>query len=129
MVFCLRSDITAAGDSYATLASADPILNVTSLRWGAEAYAPLGDQKNPYVSPVYGDYSKAFPPTLIQVGTREIFLSNAVRQYQAIRGGGHEAVLDVYEGYAACISGADTAGARNARRDCACGGVLQNQPQ
>lgn len=27
-----------------------------------------------------------------------MFLSNAVRQYQAVHGGGHEAVLDVYEG-------------------------------
>ena len=47
---------------------------------------------------IYGDYTKAFPPTLIQAGTREIFLSHAVRQYQAIRAGGHEAILDMYEG-------------------------------
>jgi monoterpene epsilon-lactone hydrolase len=92
------SDITATGDSYTTLAGADPILNGTMLKWAAEIYAPLADRKNPYVSPVYGDYAKPFPPTLIQVGTREIFLSNAVREYQAIRSGGHLAVLDVYEG-------------------------------
>jgi len=92
------SDITPTGDTITTLASADPLLTSTSLAWGADLYAAPEDQKNPYVSPVYGDYTKAFPPTLIQVGTREIFLSHAVREYQAIRGGGHEAVLDVYEG-------------------------------
>ena len=92
------SDIMDIGDSYDTLAGVDPVLDLNSSRWNAYAYADADDQKNPYVSPVYGDYSKAFPPTLIQGGTREMFLSNAVREYQAIRGGGHEAVLDLYEG-------------------------------
>ncbi|WP_051376992.1 alpha/beta hydrolase fold domain-containing protein [Agrobacterium tumefaciens] len=92
------SDISGAGDSYETLAHADPVLKAEMLAWGADAYADPDDQKNPYVSPVYGDYVKPFPPTLIQGGTREIFLSNFVRHYQAIRGGGHEAVLDLYEG-------------------------------
>ncbi len=92
------SDITANGDTYQTLSGLDPTLDVESLSWSADAYADPKEQKNPYISPVYGDYSKAFPPTLIQGGTREIFLSNFVREYQAIRGGGHEAVLDLYEG-------------------------------
>lgn len=92
------SDITATGDTYQTLSGLDPTLDVESLSWSAAAYADPRDQKNPYVSPVYGDYTKAFPPTLIQGGTREIFLSNFVREYQAIRAGGHEAVLDLYEG-------------------------------
>ena len=92
------SDIADQGDSYDTIASVDPVLDLTSSRWNAKAYADPADWKNPYVSPVYGDYAKAFPPTLIQGGTREMFLSNFVRQYQAIRAGGHEAVLDLYEG-------------------------------
>lgn len=41
---------------------------------------------------------KAFPSTLIQVGTREILLSAAVRDCMAICGGGHDAILDLYEG-------------------------------
>lgn len=92
------SDITATGETITTLAAAEPLLTSESLAWGADLYADPADQKNPYVSPVYGDYTKAYPPTLIQVGTREIFLSHAVRHYQAIRSGGQEAVLDVYEG-------------------------------
>jgi acetyl esterase/lipase len=92
------SDITATGDTYLTLSGLDPSLDVESLSWSADAYADPKDQKIPYVSPVYGDYTKAFPPTLIQGGTREIFLSNFVRLYQVIRGGGREAVLDLYEG-------------------------------
>ena len=91
-------DITQQGDSYQTLSGVDPVLDLDSSAWGANAYADPQDQKNPYVSAVYGDYAKAFPPTLIQGGTREMLLSNFVREYQAIRGGGHEAVLDLYEG-------------------------------
>jgi monoterpene epsilon-lactone hydrolase len=92
------ADITPTGDTITTLAAAEPLLTSETLAWGADLYADPKDQKNPYVSPVYGDYTRPFPPTLIQIGTREIFLSHAVRQYQAIRGGGHEAVLDAYEG-------------------------------
>ena len=92
------SDLTYTGDSFLTLSGVDPVLDLDSSRWGADAYADPKDQKNPYVSPIYGDYAKAFPPTLIQGGTREMLLSNFVREYQAIRGGGHEAVLDLYEG-------------------------------
>jgi monoterpene epsilon-lactone hydrolase len=92
------SDISGRGDTYQTLSPMDPLLNPATLKAAADAYAAPKDQRNPYVSPVYGDFSKPFPPTLIQCGTREIFLSNCVRLYQAIRAGGHEAVLDVYEG-------------------------------
>ena len=92
------ADISGAGDTSTTLAPVDPVLAPDTSSWSREAYAAEADQKNPYVSPVYGDYTQAFPPTLIQAGTREMLLSGAVREYQAIRRGGHEAVLDVYEG-------------------------------
>ena len=92
------ADLSGAGDTSTTLAPFDPVLQPQTSSWSREAYALPADQKNPYVSPVYGDYSQAFPPTLIQAGTREMLLSSSVREYQAIRGGGHEAVLDVYEG-------------------------------
>ena len=93
------SDITDTGDTYATLQDADPALYYPgNLKNCADAYADPADQKNPYVSPVYGDYTKGFPPTLIQVGTKEIFLSNAVRQYQAMDQAGIPVKLDPYEG-------------------------------
>lgn len=56
------------------------------------------DQKHPYVPPVYGDDSQGFPPTLFQAGTKEIFLSNAVRQYQVLDQAGIPVKLDLYEG-------------------------------
>jgi monoterpene epsilon-lactone hydrolase len=93
------SDITETGDTYMTLKRADPLLNYKLLlKKATEAYADPRDQKNPYVSPVYGDYTKGFPPTLIQAGTKDIFLSNCVREYRAIDSAGGTAVLDIYEG-------------------------------
>jgi epsilon-lactone hydrolase len=92
------SDVTGRGDSYMTLAAFDPVLCYEDLKICAAAYAAPEDQRHPYVSPVYGDYSKPFPPTLIQGGTRELLLSDFVRLYQAIRSGGNQATLDLYEG-------------------------------
>lgn len=93
------SDITETGDTYVTLRNAEPTyLYATILKPAADAYADPKDQKHPYVSPVYGDYTKGFPPTLIQGGTKEIFLSNFVRQYQALDAAGQTVKLDIYEG-------------------------------
>ena len=92
------SDITAAGDTQTTLAAADPMLREADLRPSADAYADPRNQKNPTVSPVYGNYAPGFPPTLIQGGTREILLSGFVRQYRAIVDAGGTAQLDLYEG-------------------------------
>ena len=91
------SDVTAAGDTYATLKDAD-FLSFTELSAGALAYASAADQTNPYVSPVYGDYAKGYPPTLIQGGTREILLSGFIRHYQAIDNADQVVKLDLYEG-------------------------------
>jgi acetyl esterase/lipase len=93
------ADITNRGDSAITLKSFDPFYVYDKhLKHAADAYADPADQKHPYVSPVYGDYSKGVPPTLIQGGTRELFLSHCVRLYRAIDDAGGTAVLDLYEG-------------------------------
>lgn len=94
------TDVTETGDTYITLRDAEP-----SYRYDrhigklAAAYAAPADQRHPWVSPVYGDFAKPWPPTLIQGGTRELFVSNFVRLYQGIEtGGGGRATLDLYEG-------------------------------
>ena len=93
------SDITDTGDSYVTLKHAEPAyLYDKALKPSADAYADPKDQKHPYVSPVYGDYTKGYPPTLIQGGTKEIFLSNFIRHYQALDTAGQTVKLDLYEG-------------------------------
>lgn len=93
------ADITETGDTYATLKDVEPSYTYARLLGpAAAAYANPADQKHPYVSPVYGDFSRGFPPTLIQGGTREIFLSNFVRLYRALDDAGQAVTLDLYEG-------------------------------
>jgi len=93
------SDITETGDTYTTLKDAEPTYTYeTVLAPSADAYADKKDQKHPYVSPVYADYSKGFPPVMIQGGTKEIFLSNFIRHYQALDTAGQTVKLDLYEG-------------------------------
>ena len=92
------TDVTGVGDTYFTLRNADPFLTNDSERKMAGAYASPADQKNPYVSPVYGNFSHGFPPTLIQGGTKEMLLSDFIRLYQALDQAGIPVKLDIYEG-------------------------------
>ena len=92
-------DVTRTGDTEFTLAHAEPnyLYEKHSIK-AAGAYAFPKDQKHPYASPVYGDFSKGFPPTLIQGGTKEILLSGFIRLYQALDTAGVAVKLDIYEG-------------------------------
>lgn len=93
------ADITETGETYHTLRHAEPAYTYDRLLGpAAAAYADPEHHKHPYVSPVYGDFSKGFSPTLIQGGAREIFLSNFVRLYRSLDAAGCAAVLDLYEG-------------------------------
>jgi epsilon-lactone hydrolase len=93
------TDVTLSGDSYYRLNSTDPFQPSTSLLNSmANAYANSSEQKNRYVSPVYGNFSKGFSPTLIQGGTSEFMLSDFVRLYQALDKVGIPVKLDIYEG-------------------------------
>jgi monoterpene epsilon-lactone hydrolase len=92
-------DITRTGDTEFTLQKAEPdYLYEQHSKNAAGAYADPKDQKHPYASPVYGDFSKGFPPTLIQGGTKEILLSGFIRLYQALDTAGQTVKLDIYEG-------------------------------
>ncbi|MGA7369285.1 MAG: alpha/beta hydrolase [Nitrososphaeraceae archaeon] len=92
------TDVTGIGDTYFTLGNADPLITNDSERNMAAAYADPPDQKHPYVSPVYGNFSSGFPPTLIQGGTKEMLLSDFVRLYQALDQASIPVKLDIYEG-------------------------------
>jgi epsilon-lactone hydrolase len=93
------ADLTDTGDSYKTNEWVDNIL-VTWNGWlgdAARLYAGSHDLKEPYLSPIYGDFH-GFPPTILTTGTRDLFLSNTVRTHRKLRRAGVEADLNVYEG-------------------------------
>lgn len=93
------ADLTDRGDTAVTLKDADPILSYDlMLKNSALAYANGLDLKDPRVSPIYGEFGKGFPPTLIQEGTRTTFLSTSVRLYRKLDEAGLKPVIDMYEG-------------------------------
>jgi acetyl esterase/lipase len=93
-------DLNLNGDTETTLRDADPALDFALNKAFLAAYAAPEDVNNPYASPIYGDFKKGYPPLLIQAGTKELVLSDAVRLYQAVKTSGGVAELDVYEGMA-----------------------------
>jgi acetyl esterase/lipase len=90
-----QCDLTESGDTFDVLEGVDVVL-VRRLRETIALYAAGHDLAHPYLSPLFGDVSH-FPPTLIQSGTRDLFLSNSVRMHRALRAAGVEAELHVWE--------------------------------
>jgi acetyl esterase/lipase len=89
-------DLTRAGDTHRTNFGVDTVL--TNNEGGPlMLYIGAGDPKDPYLSPVYGDFSPGFPPTLLASGTRDVLLSDTVRMHRALRRVGVRAELHVLE--------------------------------
>ncbi len=91
-----EADLTESGDSFATILGIDPVLT-ESLAPSIALYAAGHDLTDPYLSPLFGDLAPPFPPTLLQAGTRDLFLSNAVRMHRKLRANGVDAELHVFE--------------------------------
>jgi len=70
-------DLTCSGTSYATKAATDPIVTRDGVETLAQAYAGTGDRKAPLVSPLYADLRR-LPPLLVQVGSEEVLLDDAL---------------------------------------------------
>jgi acetyl esterase/lipase len=88
-------DLTESGDSFQTNLGVDPILR--SLMPVNLLYADGHDLAHPYLSPLFGDFTKGFPPTLLTTGTRDLYLSNTVLLHRALRSAGVNAELHVLE--------------------------------
>ena len=89
-------DLTESGDTFNTLLGVDTALT-SRLMPANLLYAAGHDLSDPYVSPLFGDFSKGFPPTTLHSGTRDLFLSNTVRMHRALRAADIPAELHVFE--------------------------------
>jgi acetyl esterase/lipase len=94
-LFTPEIDLTESGDSFDTNAGVDYVL-VDRLTDSIALYAGDHDLTHPYLSPIFGDVT-GFPPTFVQAGTRDLFLSNAVRFHRKLRDAGVDAELHVWE--------------------------------
>ncbi len=92
------ADITCLGDSFTTLSDFDPILRVKDYLEVAATLAAGSKVGDATLSMIRGTYPPGFPPSLIQVGSREIFLNQAALTYQRMREFGVDAEWELYDG-------------------------------
>jgi epsilon-lactone hydrolase len=73
------ADLTLSGETILENQAIDPILTPEGLRLRVPDYVGRADASDPpQISPIFGDLS-GLPPLLIQVGSHEILLSDALR--------------------------------------------------
>jgi epsilon-lactone hydrolase len=72
------ADLTAAGQSITAKADVDPVITADAVRVRSRDYLGSADPRDPAVSPVYGSLA-GLPPLLIQAGSHEILLDDAIR--------------------------------------------------
>ncbi len=71
------ADLAGTGDSLKTKAEADPVITADAVRVRARDYLGGADACDPAVSPVFASLA-GLPPLLIQAGSHEILLDDAV---------------------------------------------------
>lgn len=115
VVFSPWADLTLSGDSLTGKADVDPSLTAKGLQIRARDYLGETDPATPLASPVFADLT-GLAPLLIQVGSHEILLDDAVRL--AARAAEHDVAVElqvwpqvphVFQGFAALLDDADAA--------------------
>jgi epsilon-lactone hydrolase len=89
-------DMEASGDSITTKDEVDPIVHKDVLLGMAEAYLAGQDPRAPLASPLHAEMA-GLPPLLIQVGTHETLLDDAVRVADRARAAGVDVSLEAVE--------------------------------
>ena len=89
-------DLTESGDTYNTNLGLDTNLIRRPTPFSA-LYAAGHDLADPYLSPLFGDFTKGFPATFLQTGTRDMLLSDTARMHRALRAAGVPTELHVFE--------------------------------
>jgi len=91
------ADLSFSGDSMQTNAKADSILCRQSLAWLGGQYLAGLAPNDPRVSPIFADLT-GLPPLLIQVGSDEVLLDDAVRLNKVAKKAGVDSTLEVWNG-------------------------------
>jgi monoterpene epsilon-lactone hydrolase len=89
-------DLTCGGKSYETKADVDPIVKRAGVEEMARAYLGATSPRTPLASPLFADL-RGLPPLLIQVGSDEVLLDDAVQLAERAKAAGVETTLEVWE--------------------------------
>lgn len=92
------ADVTLSGESYESKYEIDPLFGNSRENMLYQcSYIGDADPKNPYLSPLFGDFS-GFPPILMQVGEYEVLLSDTIRVSDKAKKAGVKVRTSVYAG-------------------------------
>jgi acetyl esterase/lipase len=72
------ADLTLSGETLAGKRELDPLLSPDGLRAQVPDYVGEADAADPHISPIFGDL-RGLPALLIQAGSHEVLLGDAVR--------------------------------------------------
>jgi acetyl esterase/lipase len=97
VLFSPWTDMTSSGESYHANEVLDPILDNDYIRRAVEGYIGKASPKDPFVSPVFADFT-GFPPVYIQVGTNEILYDDSHSLYTKLLKDNIYAKLDTFQG-------------------------------
>ena len=90
------TDLEGSGPTAEPGAVDDPMLTPDGLRVTGQQYA-AGALRHPLAAPLHGDLA-GLPPLLLQVGTREVLLSDSTRFAEKARAAGVDVTLEIEEG-------------------------------
>jgi acetyl esterase/lipase len=109
------TDLTLSGNTITEKQAVDPLFTAEALRRRVPDYVGAADPTDPYISPVFPDL-RGLPPMLIQAGSYEILLSDAIRLAGRAAEADVSTTLDVtpgvphvFQAYAALLDEGDAA--------------------
>lgn len=88
-------DLEGVGNSMTTRSAQDPMVQKDGLLWMAKMYLNGKDPRTPLAAPLHADL-KGLPPTLVQVGTAETLLDDAIRIAEKMHAAGVDARLAIW---------------------------------
>jgi len=88
-------DLDGVGNSMTTRSAQDPMVQKDGLLWMAKMYLNGKDSRTPLAAPLHADL-KGLPPTLVQVGTAETLLDDAIRIAEKMHAAGVDARLAIW---------------------------------
>jgi len=91
------TDLTLAGTTMETRREVDPLLSREALQARIDDYTSGQDAALALISPVFADLS-GLPPLIIQAGTHEVLLDDALRLARQAAGADVEVTLDITPG-------------------------------
>ena len=90
-------DLTYSSESWVFNSKKDVMIDARKERQAVEIYLRGADPRSPLASPYFADL-RGLPPLLIQVGSREVLLSDAMLFAEKARLAGVEVTLEVWPG-------------------------------